>query len=33
MDRKCDNERRSYGWIWVWGVLLVYMVLEAARLA
>lgn len=33
MDSRSDNERRSYGWIWVWGVLLVYLVLEAARLA
>jgi len=33
MDRKSNSERRSYGWVWVWGVLLVYMVLEAARLA
>ena len=33
MDGNSDNERRSYGWVWVWGTLLVYMALEAARLA
>ena len=33
MDRSSDNERRSYGWVWVWGALLVYVALEAARLA
>lgn len=33
MENRSDNERRSYGWVWVWGVLFVFMGLEAARLA
>jgi len=33
MNRKRDDNRRRYGWVWVWGALFVYMVLEAARLS
>ena len=33
MDSEESNERRRYGWLWVWGVLFVFMALEAARLA
>ena len=33
MDKKSDNERRSYGWIWVWGALFAFAILEVARLA
>jgi hypothetical protein len=33
VNKKLDDERRGYGWVWVWGALFVYMALEAARLA
>jgi len=33
MENRSDNERRSYGWIWVWGVLFVFMAFEVVRLA
>lgn len=33
MNRASDNERRRYGWVWVWGALFVYMALEVARLS
>ena len=28
-----NEKRKSYGWIWVWAVLVVFVALEMARLA
>lgn len=33
MSRESDNDRRSYGWVWVWGALFVFMAFEVARLS
>lgn len=28
-----NEKRKSYGWVWVWAALVVFVVLEMARLA
>ena len=33
MNRESDDERRRYGWVWVYGALFVFMALEVARLS